>query len=249
MKPLNHSCSGNISCQRCSVRLLEMGIASRFGPSFVYAFELCLDLDLQAIRMVQFILKNFAQDEEIQTIHLPIIFGAILDIVDVSQQLVYTFLLLNIPQLQVQANPTKASSKLVRECLLLQEEMLRHIPHSSLMQRPELTGSIEVKRTTQRPYLFACSFYGITPVAAYAAPDGSFAIPFTSAFENLIELSLNCANSLIQGSENVVVLREVFSQSLLLIDRLVGRLGTSVKVEWNPATWLYMLLRTIDHEV
>lgn len=39
---------------------------------------------LQAIRMVQFILKTFAQDEEIQTIHLPIIFAAILDIVDVS---------------------------------------------------------------------------------------------------------------------------------------------------------------------
>lgn len=34
--------------------------------------------------MIQFILKNFAQDEEIQTIHLPIIFGAILDIVDVG---------------------------------------------------------------------------------------------------------------------------------------------------------------------
>jgi hypothetical protein len=156
---------------------------------------------------------------------------------------------LNVLQLQVQANPTKSSSTLIRECLLLQEEMLRHIPHSSLMQRPELTGSIEVKRTTQRPYLFACSFYGIIPAAAHSAPDGSFAIPFASAFGNLIDLSLNFANSLIQGSENVVVLREVFSQSLLLIDRLVGRLGTSVKVDWNPATWLYMLLRALDHEV
>lgn len=33
--------------------------------------------------MVQFILKAFSQDEEVQTIHLPIIFAAIMDLVDV----------------------------------------------------------------------------------------------------------------------------------------------------------------------
>ena len=37
----------------------------------------------QAIQMGLFVLRTFAQDEEIQTIHLPIVFTAILDIVNV----------------------------------------------------------------------------------------------------------------------------------------------------------------------
>jgi len=95
----------------------------------------------EAIHMVQFVLEAFSQDEEIQTIHLPIIFAAIMDLLD----------------LQVQTDAARSSSPLVRECLLLQEEMLRQIPHSSLMQRPELTGASKANSTTQRPYIF-CMF-------------------------------------------------------------------------------------------
>lgn len=51
--------------------------------SSCYHIEICCD---QAIRMASFILKAFAQDEEIQTIHLPIVFVAILDILDVRRQ-------------------------------------------------------------------------------------------------------------------------------------------------------------------
>ncbi|RDB28675.1 Protein dopey [Hypsizygus marmoreus] len=186
----------------------------------------------EAIRMVLFILTTFAQDQEIQTIHLPIVFAAILDIID----------------LQIKNDPAKASSPLIRETLLLEEEMLRNILHSSLMQRPDLSGPMEDKRTTQRPYLFACSFYGITPIELPPGQHFSFAIPFVSAFENLASFSLKCAQSLIKGSDNVVVLREVYSQSLLLIDRLVGRLGTSVQVAWNPSEWMQVVLRGLDHE-
>ncbi|KAF8079121.1 Dopey, N-terminal-domain-containing protein [Lyophyllum atratum] len=186
----------------------------------------------EAIRMVQFILKTFAQDDEIQTIHLPIIFAAILDIID----------------LQVQADATRASSPLFGETLLLQEEMLRHIPHSSLMQRPDLTGPIEAKRTTQRPYLFACSFYGIDPIAVPPTATTSFAVPFVSAFENLATLSRIFAQTLTTGSADTTVLREVFSQTLLLIDRLIGRLGTSVTIPWDPVEWLQVILQALEHE-
>ncbi|KAF5384809.1 hypothetical protein D9615_001099 [Tricholomella constricta] len=188
--------------------------------------------EFEAIRMVEFILKTFAQDDEIQTIHLPIIFAGILDIID----------------LQVQANVKKASSTLLRETLLLQEEMLRHIPHSALMQRPDLTGPIEAKRTTQRPYLFACSFYGIDPIDIPPTPGASFTVPFVSAFENLANLSIRCAQSLDGDSTDVVTLREVFSQTLLLIDRLVGRLGTTVTISWDPAKWLQVILLGLGRE-
>jgi len=151
--------------------------------------------------------------------------------------------------MQVQIDVTRISSTLVRECLLLQEEMLRQIPHSSLMQRPELTGAIEAQRTTQRPYLFACSFYGITPIATPTTPAASFAVPFASIFENLAALSRTCSEALIQSSSNLVTLREVYSLSLLLIDRLVGRLGTSVEIAWKPSRWLQLILHVLEHEV
>lgn len=41
-------------------------------------------MSTQAIQMALFILKTFVQDEEIQTIHLPIIFAGIVDLLDVS---------------------------------------------------------------------------------------------------------------------------------------------------------------------
>ncbi|KAG6879371.1 hypothetical protein C0992_003191 [Termitomyces sp. T32_za158] len=115
--------------------------------------------DIEAIRMVQFLLKTFSQDDEIQTIHLPIIFTAVLDLIDV----------------QVQGGVSRLSSPLIKEALQLLEEMLLHIPHSALMQRPDLTGPIEAQRTTQRPYLFACSFYGVDPIAISGSVSDSFA--------------------------------------------------------------------------
>ncbi|KAG6817586.1 hypothetical protein H0H87_006963 [Tephrocybe sp. NHM501043] len=187
---------------------------------------------IEAIRMVQFVLKTFAQDDEIQTIHLPIIFAAILDLID----------------LQIQGDILRASSSLLKETLLLQEEMLRHIPHSSLKQRPDLTGPIEAKRTTQRPYLFACSFYGIDPIAIPPSSYASFAIPFVSAFENLVTLTRNCAEALTASSPDVVILREVYSLSFLLLDRLAGRLNTSVTLPWDPSAWLQVILSALEHE-
>jgi hypothetical protein len=127
--------------------------------------------------------------------------------------------------------------------------MLRHIPHIALMRRPELTGGIQAASKSQRPYLFACTFYGITPTVKAPSPNGSFNIPFASAFESLITLSIHFAQSLINGSGSPSFLREVFSQSLLLVDRLVGRLGSSIVVLWDPKKWLSVVLGSIGHEV
>jgi len=60
------------------------GDGMHFGVRNKFLYPPNLELTLiQAIRMVLFILKTFSQDEEIQTIHLPIVFSAIMDIVDV----------------------------------------------------------------------------------------------------------------------------------------------------------------------
>ena len=42
------------------------------------------DSKVEAIKMVQFILSTFSQDEEMVTIHLPVIYAGIVDLVNVS---------------------------------------------------------------------------------------------------------------------------------------------------------------------
>lgn len=127
--------------------------------------------------------------------------------------------------------------------------MLRHIPHVALMQRPELNGEIQEARKTQGPYLFACTFYGITPTFESPPATGSFTVPFASSFENLISLSITCAKCLTKGFGNAAILREVFSQSLLIVDRLVGRLGCTVALSWNPGKWLSVVLENLENGV
>jgi hypothetical protein len=39
---------------------------------------------IEAVQMMAFILNSFAQDEEITTLHLPIAYAGIVDVVDVS---------------------------------------------------------------------------------------------------------------------------------------------------------------------
>jgi hypothetical protein len=39
---------------------------------------------IEAVQMMAFILNSFAQDEEITTLHLPIVYAGIVDVVDVS---------------------------------------------------------------------------------------------------------------------------------------------------------------------
>ncbi|KAL0565856.1 hypothetical protein V5O48_016166, partial [Marasmius crinis-equi] len=186
--------------------------------------------NFEAIEMVLFVLTTFAQDEEIQTIHLPLIFSAILDL-----------LLLRI-------GSQKAPGQLLQRTLSLLLTMLRQIPHSALLGRPEVTSEIQEASASQRPYIFACTFYGIKPSVDVTEPSGSFTIPFGSAFEALISISTSLAQSLVESSGKLFVLREVFSQSLLLIDRLVGRLNTTMTLSWEPRKWLSTVLDILKHE-
>ncbi|KAJ6523556.1 Dopey, N-terminal-domain-containing protein [Mycena capillaripes] len=188
---------------------------------------------IEAIRMVLFILRNFPQEEEIQTIHLPIIFASITDLLDI----------------QIQRSVARTSTPSVREAVILLEEMLRQIPHVALMQRPELSGEINAIAQSQRPYIFAATFYGFKPpLDDVPSPSGPFTIPFASAFQNLNTLSINCSRFLTEGCETPGPLREVSSQALLLQDRLVERLNSQITLNWSPDQWLSSVLATLEHE-
>ncbi|KAK0199079.1 Dopey, N-terminal-domain-containing protein [Armillaria mellea] len=187
----------------------------------------------EAISMVQFILRTFSQDEEIQTIHLPVIFAAIVD-------------LLHFRLSTTKSPPLSTTTK---ETLLLLETILRQVPHAALMQRPEASEGDSSVRDSQRPYIFACTVYGIEPLAIEtASPSGSFNIPFASSFESLVSLSSIFSHLLVSAADKVAVFREALCQTLLLLDALVGRLGTSMmKVTWHPSHWLSVVLDCIGH--
>ncbi|KAK0466281.1 Dopey, N-terminal-domain-containing protein [Desarmillaria tabescens] len=187
----------------------------------------------EAISMVQFILKTFSQDEEIQTIHLPVIFAAIVD-------------LLHFRLSTTESPPLSITTK---ETLSLLETILHQVPHVALMQRPEASEGDTSARDSQRPYIFACTVYGIGPLAIEPAPSSrSFRIPFASSFESLVSLSSIFSHALVSAADKVVALREALCQTLLLLDTLVGRLGTStIKVTWHPSHWLSVVLDCISH--
>ncbi|KAJ7269339.1 Dopey, N-terminal-domain-containing protein [Mycena haematopus] len=160
----------------------------------------------EALRMVLFILRTFPQEEEIQTIHLPIIFASITDLLDIQ----------------------------------IQRSVARTLTPS---WRRETTAK------SQRPYVFAATFYGFKPTLDDTpAPLRPFTIPFASAFQNLIALSSSCSRFLTEGCETPGLLREVSSQSLLLLVRLVERLDSQITLTWSPDQWLSLVLATLEHE-
>lgn len=133
--------------------------------------------------------------------------------------------------------------------LLLQEEILRHIPHTALLRRPALTQEKHTTSHSYPPYVFASHFYGVTPISEAPIQHGSYDVPFASAFKNLITLNTNYANNLLNVSRKSPHLGGVFSQSLLLLDTLVRMLDSPVVVSWNPSEWLCIVLRCIERNV
>ncbi|KAF7303085.1 Dopey-N domain-containing protein [Mycena kentingensis (nom. inval.)] len=188
---------------------------------------------VEALEMVLFILKTFSQDEEVQTIHLPILFAGLVD-------------LLNI---QIKQNAARTLTPAFRTTLILLEAMLRQIPHIALLQRPELTGELADAAQTQRPYTFAATFYGCTQtIEVSVAPEGPFTMPFASAFQDLVSLSMNCSQFLVNGCQEPAALREVLAQTLLLMDRITSRLESPITLAWKPQEWLASVLGILEHE-
>ncbi|KIM47693.1 hypothetical protein M413DRAFT_439360 [Hebeloma cylindrosporum] len=185
----------------------------------------------EAIKLVHFILQSFSHDEEMQTIHLPVIFAALLDLL----------------HSKVQDDPTKASSQSVSATWLLLDEMLQRIPHAALLQRPEMTA--EFGSDQQRPFDFACIFFKITNKLLPIADSTQLsALPFLSCFHSLTTLSICYGDRLSRGRGDGLVLRESYILLLSLLDRLAARLNSPIDVDWNPRAWLDKLLASLETE-
>jgi hypothetical protein len=209
----------------------------------------------QAIRMVKFILGTFhVQDEEIQTIHLPIVFAAISETIRVSR--VYISMRpfnLEHKQVYVEEDPSRACFASVKEALILQEEILRHVPPDALKRRRLYSGENNEPRFKQGSLAFACTFYelGDFPLRPMTEQRSDFS--FVSIFEDLAALSTICANDLLDPSADASSLREVFCQTVLLIKALLSRMDqrfdSPFVTHWEPAHWLSVVIKCSEQQV
>ncbi|KAI0964349.1 hypothetical protein AcW1_001188 [Taiwanofungus camphoratus] len=182
--------------------------------------------------MVKYLLATFhTHDEEIETVHLPIVFSALMEALTS----------------RLHDSHRRISWNSAQELLLLQQEILSHIPKSApLGSRPSSSGQLQ----EEGPSSFACKFYGIEDKVHHSRR-GSPAVPFTAVFEDLVKVNITSAEFLLTSTKDLEVVRDVFVRSLILLAALVTRAeqlqDTSFLVSWDPAEWLSVVLRCLDH--
>ncbi|RDX51932.1 hypothetical protein OH76DRAFT_1400831 [Lentinus brumalis] len=183
--------------------------------------------------MVKYLLTTFhTHDEEIETIHLPVVFTAIL-------RLLATLSWDNPSMLPV-----------ILEALSLEQEILARIPPAALKSRPpprqgqQSSGDEDI-------LVFARGFYGIAS-SDIASSSSCSAIPFVTAFEDLIALSTKAAKSLLGDAKADGPSRSVLLLTLSLLDTLVSRLEHETDVpfvvSWDPAGWISTVLTCIQQK-
>ena len=147
----------------------------------------------------------------------------------------------------------KAASGPVREALILQEEILRHIPATALKLRPQPQGRSETP-PFRGPLEFACSFYGIVQPPNDPIRRACVDKPFVTNFEDLAVLTTIAATNLRSCTPELgQPLRDTFTQSILLVMRLLGRMDQKLDapfdVDWDPSKWLSAVLESVEHPV
>lgn len=204
-----------------------------------------LTLVVQSVHLTRFILNTFSHDEEIQTIHLPVIFAGVVDLLYVCSE--HTPLqFLTFSKSEIVADTSRAASTSVCEVLGLLEDMLQQIPKSGLIRRPEVDGTFGTSRC---PFEFACAFYKITTKSLITTNLTLSTTPFASCFNTLVLMSILYAEQLCDEKVHGSVLREPFCRTLALINRLIAQLTAPIDVSWNPDVWLNRLLSTFQSKV
>ncbi|TDL26444.1 hypothetical protein BD410DRAFT_521497 [Rickenella mellea] len=188
----------------------------------------------EAIEMTIFILKNFRQrDEEIQSIHLPLVFSAIVEILTD----------------EVKRDSSRASTASVRAAMRLLEEMLRHTPNTALTSVLEVTDI-----PPGRGFNFVAStFYGID-VDDRPSYDTSMSstIPFVATFEGLVDLSIRSVKLLTEGEQQIPAsttwgaLAEELDLISILLKSLDELSSKQFQISWDPKMWISELLKCLD---
>ncbi|KIY73422.1 hypothetical protein CYLTODRAFT_365976 [Cylindrobasidium torrendii FP15055 ss-10] len=186
--------------------------------------------DCTSVPLTSFLLSNFSQDEEMSTVHIPIVFSALVDLL----------------QKHLEQSPELANHGVIRHTFSLLQLMVPLIHQSVLLARPSVAESKEPAGTdSSSPYAVACAMYGVDaklPTSS-ASP---YTQTFSASFESLVVLSEGFARAIVEG-RNVQLSREFLCSCVQLMTDLVVRVGPSeVTVSWNPEEWLTVVLECLQ---
>ncbi|KAF9245665.1 Dopey, N-terminal-domain-containing protein [Melanogaster broomeanus] len=189
----------------------------------------------EAINLSIFLLRTLPiHDDEVRSIHLPVIFAGLAE-----KLLVF-----------VKDDTGRAASPSVRECFVLQEEILRNILPEALQQRPRLTDAPQESSPPLSSLGFASAFYGLdTP-----APVSNIysAVPLVSIIEHSFAFSQICAQVITQQRGADSLSRTSYSHVLSLLSKLMERVeetsGAPLEISWIPSVWLGDVLDSLDVE-
>ncbi|KAF8273824.1 Dopey, N-terminal-domain-containing protein [Lactarius quietus] len=182
----------------------------------------------EAVRLARFILKSIhVRDEEIQTVHLPIVFSALCEAL----------------QNQIMQNSTGGSLPIMSDTLQLLHALKDEIPSSALLRRPMDEGH-------DGPLQLAVAFYGIENRFPKNKIRATSQVPLVTAFEDIISFSAACAVSTTTSSDRRKAFRDLLVVSLSLLSKLVTAAGLekvqSLVLDWNPSDWVSHLVPTLE---
>ncbi|KAF8433477.1 Dopey, N-terminal-domain-containing protein [Boletus edulis BED1] len=186
---------------------------------------------LDAISLTLFLLRSLPmQDEEVKCIHLPVIFAVLME-----KLLVH-----------VQEDSSRVVSPVVRECFILQDELLQHFPPEALRQRPKLADP------SQEPtsfLAFGLVFYGLD-VPTLVSRNHSVT-PLVSVVENSFAFSQIYAQVAVRQRDVSLSLRtSIYYRVLSLLGKLIESVekgpDASLEISWSPPTWAELHFQNID---
>ena len=138
---------------------------------------------------------------------------------------------------------------MVRECFILQDEILRHISSEALQQRPRLADPS--REPTFGSLAFSSAFYGLE--APTSISHNHSATPLVSVVEQSFAFSQICAQVAVRQRGVSSVLRTSYSRVLSLLGKLIEFTEkasvASFEIAWNPSNWVSDVLDSLDVEV
>jgi hypothetical protein len=117
------------------------------------------------------------------------------------------------------------------------------------MKRAEVDEGLQEPTPSRGPYAYACAFYGIEPALNLSNSTHAGDVPFSSVFEDLVDLSSCFARHFIQNMGGPPRFREGFALTLHLIEKLVASLKTPITISWDPSKWLSAVLEVLNSQV
>ncbi|THG95919.1 hypothetical protein EW026_g5825 [Hermanssonia centrifuga] len=188
----------------------------------------------EGIVMVRHILvKYHTHDEEIETIHLPVVFAAILETL--------TFCL--------QHNPSRIPTASTLESFGLLQDIWKRIRIIHLKERPRLNVQDTGTPSDNGAYSFACTFYSNEKHSETLTTRKSSSMPLVTVFNDLITLSMSIAAALQDEQAESIATREAFIHALDIMAQLAQQLQLTSSepliISWNPAEWLSTVLGCI----